>query len=562
MAQIQGQILADGNSEEEETRVSIRKKELEVIVHQVMEHKIMPKIFAIVKQELELAIEKHLTGLNHHSGIGVQSSESRTLQLQFMDKLSLPVLTRSLIKGEGTNPFTVALFDATTKQFVTSGREAFAKVEIVAVKGDFEGDNWTLEEFNNNIVGGKEGKKSLLTGNVHLNLEGGVGIVSEIYFTHNAHWRKACKLRLGAKVVDNLNGTRVREAVTEPFVLKDFRHTYTAKHNLPSPNDEVWRLKNIAKDGPYHNQLVGENIKTVKDFLIRYFINPESLQNVSIVVYSRSLGLVKDGNGQSPMLKHAEANKLVVSARENMGDVKTFDDETSLHSHLQLLKDACPSYSPMLERPSHYNCEPLQTHYGHNPTQPSSSSHNNQVLPFCLPDAANPSNVPTTDSLGIMSANPSFGNESYLNKHGLQNIPCTSSHDNQVVPSHLPNAANPSNIPSTNSLGIMSVVPSVGNGSYLNECDWDYRINEVFEIFPGNSFSPSLCFTEPMFNTEPMVNTDDLIEGFLSSPAADISIAQRRWSRLSNVMRSIRKFATSKIISSEAVPPPKRPRIH
>lgn len=151
--------------------------------------------------------------------------ESRTLQLEFLDKLSQPVRTRQMIEGEGNTPFRVALVDVTTKQFVTSGPEASAEVEIVVVKGDFDSDNWTVEEFNQKIVREMEGKKSLLTGNVHLNLEAGVGVVRKISFTHNSHWMKVCKLRLGAKVVDSFNRARVKEAVTEPFVLKDYRNT-------------------------------------------------------------------------------------------------------------------------------------------------------------------------------------------------------------------------------------------------------------------------------------------------------------------------------------------------
>ncbi|KAH7865504.1 hypothetical protein Vadar_007483 [Vaccinium darrowii] len=609
MAQTQIQTLEDSSSEAEETRVSLRREGLEVIVirtiHQVMKQTILPKISAIVKGEVELAIEKHLTRLNHHSGSG-QSSESRTLQLEFRDKLSLPVLTNSPIKGEGPTPFRIALVDATTKQVVTSGLEASAKVEIVVVERDFNGENWTREEFNNKIVRGKEGKKSLLTGNVHLNLERGVAFVREISFTHNSHWMKACELRLGAKVVGNLNGTRVREAVTEPFLLKDYRKTYNEKHYPPSPNDEVWRLEKIGKDGPSHNHLVSENIKTVKDFLTRYWINPKSLQNIlgagklwkSTVTHAQTckiwrlyfpIGSGKESgvvfNAMEQVMgliseccyvscdvlsedQKADANKLVVSALEHMGDVMTFDDETSLHSHLQILRDAYPSYSPMLELPNHYNCEPLNTHHGHDHTQPSSSSHNNQVVPFHLTDA-NPSNIPITDSLGIMSVDvdPSFGNESYLNEHILQTIASTSSHNNQVAPLHLPDAANPSNIPSTDSLGIMSVDvdPSFGNESYLDDYFLDYLINEGSVIFPGNSFSPSRCCTESAVDTDHSFQYQyqsseaqhDLSIFIIDGPAANI--AQRRWSMLFNVLRSKRKIAALKLVSSLAS---KRTRIH
>lgn len=160
-----------------------------------------------------------------NSGSGLRSSESRSLQLVFMDKLSLPVYTNRPIKGEGPTPLRVALIDGITKQVVSSGAEAFAKVEILVIEGDLDSDQWRPEEFHNMIVREKEGKKCLLTGNVYLNLEEGIGYVRDISFTHNANWMKVCELRLAAKVVDTVNGTRVREAVTEPFVVKDYRVT-------------------------------------------------------------------------------------------------------------------------------------------------------------------------------------------------------------------------------------------------------------------------------------------------------------------------------------------------
>ncbi|KAH7865029.1 hypothetical protein Vadar_001400 [Vaccinium darrowii] len=136
-----------------------------------------------------------------------------------MDKLSLPVMTSLPIRGEGPTPLRVALINATTKQVVTSGLEASAKIQILTVTiGHLKNLTIRLSEE-------RKGKKTLLTGNVHLNLEEGVGLAHEISSTHYSHWMKVCKLRLGRKVVDNPNGIRVREAVTEPFVLRDFRNS-------------------------------------------------------------------------------------------------------------------------------------------------------------------------------------------------------------------------------------------------------------------------------------------------------------------------------------------------
>lgn len=204
----------------------------------------------------------------------------------------------------------------------------------------------------------------------------------------------------------------------------------------------------------------------------------------------------------------ADAKKLVVSALEPTKEVKSFDDEICMHSYLQSLNDAYPSNSPRLESAGHYSCEASQTHYGHDHTQPSTSSRNNQVVPFHSPDDANPSNIPSTDSLDIWSSVPSFGNASHLNEYGWQSIIA------------------------------------------------EDLINEGPLFSPENLLNPSIFYTEAQDDLSSIVN------GFLSTRAA-AHIAQRRWSKAIATVRSVRKIiATFKLVSSEAVLVSKRPRIY
>lgn len=56
------------------------------------------------------------------------------------------------------------------------------------------------------------------------------------------------------------------------------------KHDRPSLDDEIWRLKKIAKDGRIHKDLSSHQVKTVKDLLQLYVTNPSSLQQVSDTV--------------------------------------------------------------------------------------------------------------------------------------------------------------------------------------------------------------------------------------------------------------------------------------
>lgn len=45
--------------------------------------------------------------------------------------------------------------------------------------------------------------------------------------------------------------------------------------------DSVWRLKNIAKEGAFHNKLEQNSIRTVDDFARMLTVKPEELRAVS-----------------------------------------------------------------------------------------------------------------------------------------------------------------------------------------------------------------------------------------------------------------------------------------
>lgn len=159
-------------------------------------------------------------------GKDIYSSESRSLGLKFSNSLSLPVFTGTRIEGEDGSSLQVTLIDALTRQVVSSGSHCSAKVEIVVLEGDFdsdEGDNWTTEDFQNNIVKEREGKKPLLNGETFFTLKDGTCLVCDISFTDNSSWTRSRKFRLGARIVDNSDRIQIREAKTESFVVRDHR---------------------------------------------------------------------------------------------------------------------------------------------------------------------------------------------------------------------------------------------------------------------------------------------------------------------------------------------------
>jgi len=120
--------------------------------------------------------------------------------------LALPLFTGGKVEGEQGASIHVVLIDTNSGNFVTSGPEASAKLDIVVLEGDFnneDDEDWTQEEFESHIVKEREG---------------------ELTFTDNSSWIRSRKFRLGLKVASGFcEGVHIREAKTEAFTVKDHR---------------------------------------------------------------------------------------------------------------------------------------------------------------------------------------------------------------------------------------------------------------------------------------------------------------------------------------------------
>ncbi|KAL8529783.1 hypothetical protein ACS0TY_007006 [Phlomoides rotata] len=242
-----------------------------------------PLIRRVVKEEVDTALRKYIIGAKRNYAKDTHLPGPMSLQLQFQNTISLPVFSGTRIETEGCVGLEVALVDVRTGEVNCSGPGSGAKVEIVVLEGDFDGDegeNWTHEEFTSNIVREREGKKPLLTGDVILTLKDGTGLVSDLSFTDNSSWTRSRRFRLGARLVDDVTGVRIREARSEPFVVRDHRGELYKKHHPPSLSDEVWRLEKIGKDGAFHKRLSRESVKTVQDFLILLYLDPARLRMI------------------------------------------------------------------------------------------------------------------------------------------------------------------------------------------------------------------------------------------------------------------------------------------
>ncbi|PKA56590.1 hypothetical protein AXF42_Ash015363 [Apostasia shenzhenica] len=220
-----------------------------------------PILRRIVSEEVERALAKlgsaRLGGRS--SPKRIEGSDERNLQLHFRTRLSLPLFTGGRVGGEEGGSIHVVLIDASTGHVITAGPESSSKLDVVVLEGDFnneDDDNWAEEEFESHVVKEREGKRSLLTGDLQLSLKEGVGTLGELTFTDNSSWIRSRKFRLGLKIASgSCDGIRVLYKKHYPPVLKD----------------EVWRLEKIGKDGSFHKRLNKSGICTVEDFL-RHFV--------------------------------------------------------------------------------------------------------------------------------------------------------------------------------------------------------------------------------------------------------------------------------------------------
>ncbi|CAA6671328.1 unnamed protein product [Spirodela intermedia] len=231
-----------------------------------------PMIRKVVHEEVERGLFQGVISLQRPPRMQVQAAECTTLMLVFEKPLTLPIFTGSKVEDEEGKPLRVTLVDTSHGGRSLVMLPSPVKVEIVVVDGDFPGEREDK---------GEDGKRPLITGDVNFILREGSATIGEINFTDNSSWIRSRQFRIGAKVIgESSGGMRIKEAITDPFMVKDHRGESYKKHYPPARSDEVWRLEKIGKDGVFHKRLQAENINTVHDFLALSFVDPERLRSI------------------------------------------------------------------------------------------------------------------------------------------------------------------------------------------------------------------------------------------------------------------------------------------
>ncbi|KAJ8623307.1 hypothetical protein MRB53_031836 [Persea americana] len=274
----------DDEQPRERKRPTLHSVGREVIAMQLMQRWLVPVleplIRRVVREEVEHAfIPSFPTVLRPSTSINrIQAPEGTGLKLLFNTSLSDTLFTGSRITTQ------VEIQSGNSEVQVTTGPLSSIKVEIVVLDGDFGKDenvSWTKEDFSANVVREREGRRPLLTGELVVALRNGVGTFGNVTFTDNSSWIRSRRFRLGVRVVESsATKERIREARSEPFVVKDHRGELYKKHDSPSLRDEIWRLKNIGKDGVFCKRLIEKGIKTVQQFLRFLVTNPDELRTI------------------------------------------------------------------------------------------------------------------------------------------------------------------------------------------------------------------------------------------------------------------------------------------
>ncbi|KAI4324661.1 hypothetical protein MLD38_030128 [Melastoma candidum] len=231
-----------------------------------------PMLRRVVHEEVERGLSRCTRSFARSPSLRLQALETSTLELKFSKNLSLPIFTGTKIVDQDGAPLQIILVDTMGSPVVLATLPNPIKIEIMVLDGDFpsnDRNDWTSEEFNRHIVRERTGRRPLLAGDLSTIMKGnGVTSVGDLELTDNSSWIRSRRFRIGARVSSGSNqGVRIREAMTEPFIVKDHRGELYKKHHPPSLKDEVWRLEKIGKEGAFHKKLSVAGINTVQDFL-------------------------------------------------------------------------------------------------------------------------------------------------------------------------------------------------------------------------------------------------------------------------------------------------------
>ncbi|KAK0599403.1 hypothetical protein LWI29_004957 [Acer saccharum] len=245
----------------------------------------------------------------------ITRSEVREYYLLFGNKLHNIIYTKDKITDEDFGSVQIKLIDPTTGGIIEKiGDLSSIEIEIVVLDGDFgfEGhENWTEQEFNDNIVLQRGNHKPLVKGKQNITLREGVGSIDDLKFAVNSNWTNCKKFRLGARVLQsstNMGQVRIREAITEAFTVRDQR-------------GKMDHLAKIKEGGEFHKALIDHHIFSGSDLKQMFKNDPAKLRTILKgcskwgweVIVHHGPRFLDDANSNPSRRQEAEANNTATT---------------------------------------------------------------------------------------------------------------------------------------------------------------------------------------------------------------------------------------------------------
>ncbi|KAF8007438.1 hypothetical protein BT93_K1446 [Corymbia citriodora subsp. variegata] len=244
--------------------------------------------------------------------------KDKAFGLHFTTSMPLHFFTEEKIQGDQGTAIGVALLSLETGYVVQSGPASAAKLNLVILGGCDIGElDPTWDQLESHIIprGSEEGK-AILSGDLVVNLKGGMGTLGDISFTQDSSRTSSGKYRLGVKVACRCHAVEhIHGAVSEAFVVENSHGEFVKKHFPLLPRDYVWRVVGVAMGRQAHKRLTGAEIVIVQDFVDLLSVDEAGLRNIL-------------GSGISDaMWKHTVAHAMSrVSDDENKDYVYYFDE--------------------------------------------------------------------------------------------------------------------------------------------------------------------------------------------------------------------------------------------
>ncbi|XP_062196088.1 protein SAR DEFICIENT 1-like [Phragmites australis] len=262
----------------------VRRVLAEETIQQVVRN-LEPVIRRVVREEIQNIFSQQDPLIPYRSlPLRIQEVQiSPPLKLIFTKRLRLPVYTNNNLVDLANNAIEIQLVDTISNTPTNTHLGSSIRLEVLVLDGDFcceDGEAWTVDQFNAAIVKAREGRRPLLVGSLNVAMSNhGVAVIDDVSFTDNSSWIRSRRFRVGVRIMPtSYVGPRIQEAVSESFTVKDHRGELYKKHYPPFLTDNVWRLKNIGKDGPIDKRLESEGIKNVQDLLKLNTIDPDKLK--------------------------------------------------------------------------------------------------------------------------------------------------------------------------------------------------------------------------------------------------------------------------------------------